>query len=126
MKKADIATVILIAGLSILAAYFIAKAVIGDPKEESVTVRTASEVSSEIAKPNEYVFYCTKSEEVSESTSEDDENQAESDGGIIEGECAIDPTVDIVIGSEDEEECVDGVNSDGEACGTEENNTSEE
>ena len=127
MKKADIATVILLAGLSVLAAYFIAKAVIGDPEEESVKVRTATEVSSTIADPNEYVFYCTKSEEISDSTSDDDSEEGESgSSGVIEGECAIDPTVDIVIGSEDDEEgCVDGIDSNGEACSTEDNTNEE-
>ena len=56
MKNSDIATVILIASLSMLAAYFIADAVIGRPDQASVKVRTVDAISSDVAEPDPSVF----------------------------------------------------------------------
>lgn len=56
MKKTDIATLILIASLSVVAAYFIADAVLGRPSAESVKVKTVESISSEVASPDASVF----------------------------------------------------------------------
>lgn len=70
MKKSDIAMIILIASLSMLIAYFAAKAVLGDPKSESVTVKTIEPITSDVSEPDKRVF----------------------------NENAINPTVEIIIG----------------------------
>jgi hypothetical protein len=56
MKKSDIAMIILIASVSVLIAYFVAKAVIGDTKNKSVTVKTAEPITTDIVKPDPSVF----------------------------------------------------------------------
>jgi mannitol-specific phosphotransferase system IIBC component len=56
MKKTDIAMVILIASLSVLVAYFVANALVGDMVSESVQVKTVDPISSEISEPNKGVF----------------------------------------------------------------------
>jgi hypothetical protein len=56
MKKTDIATVVLIAAASILIAYFVAKAVIGDPAKEVVEVDTTTKITGTLADPNKDVF----------------------------------------------------------------------
>lgn len=56
MKKSDIATIILIASISVLMAYFIAKAVIGDVQNESVQVKTAEPITTEVKEPDPTVF----------------------------------------------------------------------
>ncbi|MCL2869288.1 hypothetical protein FWF48_00545 [Candidatus Saccharibacteria bacterium] len=56
MKKTDIAAVILIAAFSVLIAYFVAKAIIGDPAQESVQVNTATRITSALSNPNKDVF----------------------------------------------------------------------
>lgn len=56
MKRSDIAMIILIASVSVLVAYFVAKTVIGDTKKESVTVKTTDPITTEIVKPDPSVF----------------------------------------------------------------------
>lgn len=56
MKKTDIAMIVFIAGLSVLLAYFVAKSVLGDISEESVKVKTATPISSEVTQPDPTVF----------------------------------------------------------------------
>lgn len=56
MKKSDIAMIILIASISVLVAYFVAKAIIGDVQNESVQVKTADPITTEIAEPDPTVF----------------------------------------------------------------------
>jgi hypothetical protein len=56
MKKTDIAMIVLIASMSVLIAYFVAKAVIGDTQNESTTVKTADPISTEITEPETSVF----------------------------------------------------------------------
>lgn len=56
MKKSDIAMIILIASISILVAYFIAKAVVGDVQNESVKVKTADPMTTEVTEPEKSVF----------------------------------------------------------------------
>jgi hypothetical protein len=56
MKKSDIAMIILIASMSVLIAYFVAKAVIGDVQNESVKVKTTEAITTEIVQPDTTVF----------------------------------------------------------------------
>lgn len=56
MKKADIAMIILIVSISALVAYFVAKAVIGSPKQSDVTVKTAEPISSQVDDPGSSIF----------------------------------------------------------------------
>jgi hypothetical protein len=56
MKKTDIALIIFIAGISILIAYFVAKAIIGDPGEQKATVRTAVPIGDTIDAPGKEIF----------------------------------------------------------------------
>lgn len=57
MKKTDIAMIILIASLSVLVAYFIAKATpLGSVQNESVTVKTVEPITAEVSEPDPSVF----------------------------------------------------------------------
>ncbi len=56
MKKSDLAMIVLIASLSVMAAYFLAQTIIGDPSEESVQVKTAELITAEVAEPDPDVF----------------------------------------------------------------------
>ncbi len=56
MKKSDIAMIILIASISILVAYFAAKALIGDVQKESVKVKTTEKISTTVEEPDKTVF----------------------------------------------------------------------
>lgn len=70
MKKSDIATLILISSVSVIAAYFVAAALIGSPSDEKVTVKTVEKISSGVESPDPSIFSDT----------------------------AINPTVEVVIG----------------------------
>jgi len=56
MKKSDIAMIILIASISVLVAYFVAKAIIGDTQNQSVKVKTADPITKDIVSPDSSVF----------------------------------------------------------------------
>lgn len=56
MKKSDIAMIILIASISVLIAYFVAKAVLGDVQNQSVKVKTAEPITAEVVEPDKTVF----------------------------------------------------------------------
>lgn len=56
MKNSDKAGIVLIASLSILVAYFVAGAVIGNPSNESTKVKTVEPISSEVVKPDSSIF----------------------------------------------------------------------
>lgn len=56
MKKSDIAMIILIASISMLVAYFGSKSILGDVGSQSVKVKTAEKITTEVAKPDESVF----------------------------------------------------------------------
>jgi hypothetical protein len=56
MKKSDIAMIILIASISVLVSYFVAKAVLGDVQNQSVKVKTADPISTSITQPDSTVF----------------------------------------------------------------------
>lgn len=56
MKKSDIAMIILIASISVLIAYFVAKMVIGDVKTGTVKVKIAEPITTDITQPDPTVF----------------------------------------------------------------------
>lgn len=56
MKKSDIAMIILIASISVLVAYFVAKAVVGDVQNESAQVKTADPITTDVEEPESTVF----------------------------------------------------------------------
>lgn len=48
--------IILIASVSVMASYFIGKMVLGDVQKESVKVKTAERISSDVVKPDPAIF----------------------------------------------------------------------
>lgn len=48
--------IIFIASISIMIAYFVADAVIGDVKDETVKVKTADPITTDVTKPDPTVF----------------------------------------------------------------------
>lgn len=56
MKKSDIAMIVLIASVSVLVAYFVAKGIMGDVRNQSVKVKTAEVISSTLKDPDTEVF----------------------------------------------------------------------
>lgn len=56
MKQSDIASLIIISTITVLVAYFVADYFIGKPAGESVKVRTISEMSAEVTKPDSTIF----------------------------------------------------------------------
>jgi hypothetical protein len=56
MKKSDIAMIILIASISVLIAYFVAKAIVGDVQNESVKVKVTEPITTDITEPDTTVF----------------------------------------------------------------------
>lgn len=56
MKKTDVAMIILIASMSILIAYFVAKGVLGDADSQSATVQIAEKIDATIKDPDTKTF----------------------------------------------------------------------
>ena len=56
MKKSDIAMIVLIASMSMLVAYFVAKGVVGDVQNQSVKVKVADPISSTVEDPDPQTF----------------------------------------------------------------------
>ncbi len=56
MKKNDIAALVLIVAVSFMVAWFTANAVIGSPKQGSVSVQTAEDISPTIEQPDKRIF----------------------------------------------------------------------
>ena len=56
MKSTDIAAIILIASLSMLAAYFIADAMIGKPGGQSAKVKSVEKITADVQEPDTSVF----------------------------------------------------------------------
>lgn len=56
MKKSEIAMVILIGSVSLLISYLIMNKLFGNPKNESVNVKTIERISTNIQEPNPNVF----------------------------------------------------------------------
>lgn len=60
MKRSDVYSLILIAGIGTLAAFLACNAILGDPGEAKVEFKTVGEViTSELAEPNEEIFNST-------------------------------------------------------------------
>lgn len=56
MKKADIAVIILIISISLVAAYFIGQAVIGATNQGKAEVETVEAITPEVAAPDKRIF----------------------------------------------------------------------
>ncbi len=56
MKKADIAMIILIASISVMVAYFVAKSIFGDVYSGSASVKTIDKISETVVQPNKDIF----------------------------------------------------------------------
>jgi hypothetical protein len=56
MKKNDIAMIVLIASVSAMSAYFVGRAVVGDPESRAVKVKTVEAISTEVVRPDKTVF----------------------------------------------------------------------
>ncbi len=56
MKKTDIAMIILIASVSVLIAFFVAKAVFGDTYNGNAKVKTIDRIDSSIVEPSPDIF----------------------------------------------------------------------
>jgi hypothetical protein len=56
MKKNDFAALILIASVSLLVAWFIASALIGEPKKEAQKVKTVEAISDQVESPDKRIF----------------------------------------------------------------------
>ncbi|MET0980242.1 MAG: hypothetical protein ABWX90_03240 [Candidatus Saccharimonadales bacterium] len=52
MKKSDIAMIILIASMSVLVAYFVAKGIVGDVQNQSVKVQVAEPIAADVEEPD--------------------------------------------------------------------------
>jgi hypothetical protein len=56
MKKTDLAMVVLIAAISVAAAYFITQAILGDTASEPESVKTIDAISTDITEPSSEIF----------------------------------------------------------------------
>jgi len=56
MKKTDIATIILIASMSVIVAFIATNAIFDKIVAEEVTVKTIKEISTEVVEPDEAIF----------------------------------------------------------------------
>lgn len=56
MKKQDIALIILIVSISLLIAYVVGRAIVGDPKQKSVQVPTVEAISTNVEEPDSRIF----------------------------------------------------------------------
>lgn len=56
MKKGDIATIILIASVSVIIAYLAASALIGKPTGQTAKVRTTEPISAEVDEVSSKIF----------------------------------------------------------------------
>lgn len=56
MKKTDIAMIILIASVSVIAAFFITDAIMGDTSQEDAVVKTIDPITAEVITPDTAIF----------------------------------------------------------------------
>ena len=56
MKKSDIAMIILIASISIIVAFFVAKSIFGDVYSGTAKVKTIDKIDSSIVNPSSDIF----------------------------------------------------------------------
>ncbi len=102
MKQSDIFTLILIAGIGTIAAFFVCRTILGDPNEATTKFKTINRtISSELVQPDDEVFNSTAinpTVEVYVGDCEDidqngilDEAELEACAKVIEGEENKDP-----------------------------------
>lgn len=56
MKKNDIALVVLIVSISLVVTYFVAKAIIGDPKGQEMSAEVVEPITSDLTEPSNKIF----------------------------------------------------------------------
>ena len=56
MKKSDLTTILIIASISVIAAFFIAKSIFGDTYTGQTKVRTIDKIDSSIIQPSTDIF----------------------------------------------------------------------
>lgn len=56
MKKTDIAMIVLIATVSVMAAFFVTQAVVGNPASETVKVKSIEKIESATIEPDTAIF----------------------------------------------------------------------
>jgi len=56
MKKSDVAMIILIASISVLIAYFVAKGIFGSTSNTSQIIKTIDPIDSKIVEPDSTIF----------------------------------------------------------------------
>jgi hypothetical protein len=56
MKKNDIALIVLIVSVSLVVSYFIAKAFVGDPKNQQVSAEIVAPITSTLTPPSNKIF----------------------------------------------------------------------
>lgn len=56
MKKSDIVTVVLIASMSVIVAFFATNAIFENVASEEVTVKTIERIESSVVEPDERIF----------------------------------------------------------------------
>lgn len=56
MKRNDIALIVLIVSISLVVSYFVAKAVLGDPKNKTVTAEVVDPISPNLVTPSNKIF----------------------------------------------------------------------
>ncbi|MGD8374050.1 MAG: hypothetical protein PVI21_04290 [Candidatus Woesebacteria bacterium] len=56
MKKNDIALIILIISVSLVATYFLAKAILGEPQNNTVKAEVVEPISADLTQPSSDIF----------------------------------------------------------------------
>jgi hypothetical protein len=56
MKKNDIAVIVLIVSISLIGAYFLAKAIFGEPQKQTTSVEIVEPVSADLTEPSNKIF----------------------------------------------------------------------
>lgn len=56
MRKNDIALIVLIVSVSLVATYFVARAIIGEPKNDLVQVEVVEPIAPDIVQPSPQIF----------------------------------------------------------------------
>ncbi len=56
MKQGDIIALVLVASTSVIVAYFVANAVIGNPETESQKVKTITPITATVVEPDDEIF----------------------------------------------------------------------
>lgn len=56
MKKNDIALIVLIVSISLVVTYFVAKAILGDPKGQEVSAEVVEPISPDLTTPSNKIF----------------------------------------------------------------------